>query len=91
MAERRIRVRWREEIHRHVAAAAEGRLELLEHQKHFTIVRARIVRRLDVHGPDLPAVLTGAQIRAGYEVRVVEAQTRRTWCERDPSMSVRRN
>ncbi len=33
---------WVEEIHSHIPTPAEGRLELLQHQKYFAVVQARL-------------------------------------------------
>ena len=62
---------------RHVAAPTEGRLKLLKHQKHFSVVTARLVLRFNIYGTNLAAVLTCVEIRAGAIVRVIEAKTSR--------------
>ncbi len=64
----------RQEIHRHVAAAAEGRLKFLQCQEHFLVVAAGLAPGLDVDRPDLAAVLAGVQIRLGAHVTVIKAQ-----------------
>ena len=51
----------------------------------------RLVVRLDVHRPHLPAVLPGMQVCPGAVVRVIEAQPRGSRRERDAPHPVRRN
>ena len=80
-----------EEVHRHVAAAAEGRLELLQHQKHLAVVGAGLVLRLDVDRPDLAGVGAAVEVAAGHDMRVVEAEARRLRHERDAAHAVRRD
>src|SRR5271166_5090241 len=66
--------RRREEVHVHVAAAAEGGLELLEREEDFAVVAAGILLRFDVHRANLAAVLPGVEVGAGTVVAVIEAQ-----------------
>ena len=68
-------LRGREEVLRHVAAAAEGGLKLLEGEEDFAIVVAGVLFGFDVNGADQAAVLTASKIRSGADVGVVEAET----------------
>src|SRR5665647_3710687 len=78
-------------MHRDIAAATERRLEFLEHQKHFAIVTAWVVFRLDVNGADLPAILTAGKVGTGRQMRVIEAQSCRSGCEGDAAHAMRGN
>src|SRR5208282_3000684 len=80
-----------QEIHGHVAPAAEGGLELLEHQKDFAVVSARFAPRLDVHRPHLAAIDSGSEVGAGTDVGVIEAETSRSWREHDAPQAMRGN
>ena len=73
----------------HVAAAAEGRLELFESEEDFAVVAAGFVARLDVDGADFAAVLAGVEIGASANVRVVEAEAGGLWRECDAALAVR--
>ncbi len=81
----------REKVHRHVAATAECGLKLLEREKDFAVVRARIVLRLDVDRADESAVLAGAEVCAGSDVRVIEAQAGWSGYEGDAAAPVWRH
>ena len=80
-----------QQVHRHVAAAAEGRRELLQHQEDLAIIGAGIVLRLDVDRPGLAGVGAAVEVAAGHDMRVVEAEARRLWHEGDPLAAVRRH
>ena len=80
-----------QEIHRHVAALAEERIELLQRQEHLAVPGAGLVLRLDVHGPDQAAVLAEVEIGPGAQMRVVETQPRRPGHEVDPAHAAGRN
>src|SRR5580704_15631335 len=83
--------RRRKEIHVHVATAAEGRFEFLEHKKHFAVVSARFASRLDEQRPHYAVILPHGQVGAGSVVSVIKTEARRLWCEQDPSLAVRRD
>ena len=51
----------REEVHRHVAAAAQRRLKFFQGEKDFAVVVAGMLLRFDVDRPDLSAVLAIAK------------------------------
>ena len=64
--------RRRQKILRHVATAAESRLEFLQNKKNFAIIAAWIFVRLDVNGSNLAAVLAGRKIGPSAIVCVIE-------------------
>src|ERR1700687_3911098 len=83
---------WRsQEILRHVSAAAESWLKLLEHEKHLAIISTRLVRGLNVHGPNFATVLSSGEVRTRAVMRVIEAEARWPRCENDPPLAMRRN
>jgi hypothetical protein len=81
----------REEVHVHIAAAAELRVEFLQYQKHFAIEIPGRRFWLDVHRPDLAAVLPGGEIGARAIVGVIEAKTRGIGSEGDAALAIRGN
>ena len=83
------RLRRRQEIHRHVAATAQGRLELLQRKEDFAVVIARMLLRLDVNRPHQAAILPCGEIRPGTNVRVIEAKARWPRLEGDAAAAVR--
>src|SRR5271169_296695 len=80
-----------QEILRHVSSAAESRLKLLEHKKHFAIVSTWLVLGLDVHRPHLAAVLSSRQVRARAVMGVIKTEARRPWCKHNPPLAVSGN
>ena len=80
-----------QEIRRHVAAAAERRLEFLEHQEHFAVVTAGLLFRLDVNRADLSAILPIGEVGAGHEMRVIEPQSGRPRHKTDPARAMSGN
>jgi len=83
--------RRRQEIHRHVAAAAERRLELFEDEEHFAVVGAGVALRFDVHRADLAPVLPPREVCAGAQMGVVEAEAGWPRRERNPAAAARWN
>src|SRR5262249_32655647 len=73
------------------ATTTQCGFELFKDQEYFAVVLAGILRRLNVHRTDLTTILACGQICSGSIVRVIEAKTRRTRCEGDPALSMRRN
>src|SRR5579863_2903989 len=82
---------WGQKSLRHVSAAAQRWLELLEHEKDFTIIIAGILFRLDVNRTHLTAVLTRRKICSRPVMRVIKAYARWTGSERDAPLAVRRD
>ena len=80
-----------EKVHRHIAAAAEGRLAFLQHQEHLAIVGSGLVLWLDVDRTDLAGVGAAIEVPAGHNMRVIEAETGRLRHERDAAHAVRRD
>ena len=62
---------------RHVAAAAQRGLKLLEDEKDLTVVAPGIVLRLDINRTHLTGVLAELQVAAGANVRVVKSKAGR--------------
>src|ERR1019366_5385554 len=81
----------RKEIYRHVPAAHEERLKLLQCQEYFTVVSTRLMFGFDVDWPDLTAVLSRMQIGACAQMRVIEAETRWPWGKGNATHAVCRN
>ena len=63
----------RQEVHGHVAAAAERGFEFLQGEEDFAVVIAGVVLRFDIHRAHLAGVLSRAKIRARADVGVIEA------------------
>ena len=77
-----------EEVHVHIAATAEGRLEFLEGEKDFAVVIAGRRNGFDVNGADLAGILAGREIRASAIVGVIEAETRGIGSEVEAAQAV---
>src|SRR5258708_32705554 len=77
-----------QEILRHVSAAAEAGLELLQDQKHLAVIPAWLVFRIDIHLSHFPTVLPRVQVRACAIVRVIKTEARRTGYECNPPLTV---
>ena len=71
-------------VHRHVAAAAEGRQKFLEHQKYLAVVGARVVRparcRPAQLGPCRCRARDRRRRRHGYDRSAVPSASARTRC-----------
>ena len=78
-----------EHVHRHVAALAEGRLELFQHQEDFAVIGAGVVLRLDIDRASLAGIGAAVQIAARHHMRVVEAEARRPWHKGDAAHAMR--
>src|SRR3954453_3921102 len=80
-----------QEVHRHIAAATQGRLELLEDEEHLSVMRAGALSGLDVDGPDLPVVLAALEIGTAAQMGVIEAEACGARRERDAARPPRRD
>src|SRR5499427_6188906 len=78
----------RQNVHRHIAAAAERGLKLLERQEHLAVIPPWILFWLDINRYHLPAVLPRIQVSACAIVRVIETQSRRIWGELNPALAM---
>jgi len=65
-----------QEIQWHLGARQEWP-ELLENEKHFAVIGAPVMLRLDVNEPHLSAVKPGGEVGTGAEMTMVEPETRR--------------
>src|SRR6185437_15666935 len=80
-----------QKIHRHIAAAAERRQELFEHQKDLAVISARIIRRLDIDRPRLSGIGAAVEVATGDHMGVINTEPRRLWHESDAAHAMRGN
>src|SRR5215471_10065269 len=80
-----------ENVHRHVAAAAERGLKFFEHEKHFPIISACVAGGLNIQRACLARVHAAAEIVPGHYVSMVEAEAGRLWHERNSARTMRRD
>jgi len=76
---------------RHVATLTESWLEFFQHKKYFAVESARLVFRLDIHRPNLAAVLSCRQVGACAVVGVIKTEPCRIWSKHNSPFAMRRN